>query len=203
MGVPAGPYNPNRNDCRGRPRFRIIPAATKQSAAAAVLESERRAAVGSSEISALMRAVESLEGADDIFPLRLSATGWAQLANVMERQNLEPGALLLRRGDAGHRAYLVESGQLQVFVTGGAPRCHRVATLGSGTMVGEPALFASTPCMAHVEAATACVVWSLCADRLLALAPVAPALVLEVLRAAGVLMTARRRANLERGIPVT
>jgi hypothetical protein len=43
----------------------------------------------------------------------------------------------------------------------------------------------------------------LSAQDLLSLSAVAPALVLEVLRAAGVLMTARRRANLERGIPVS
>lgn len=159
--------------------------------------------MGSRDISALVRAVESFEGDDDIFPVRLSAADWAQLASVMERVELRPGELLLRRGDTGRRAYLVESGQLQVFITGGVPRSHRVAMLRGGTMVGEPGLFAATPRMAHVEAAVPSVVWALCAERLLSLSAAAPALVLEVLRAAGVLMTARRRANLERGIPVT
>jgi CRP/FNR family transcriptional regulator, cyclic AMP receptor protein len=159
--------------------------------------------LGSREITALIRAVEGFEGDDDIFPVRLSAADWAQLASVMEPIELRPGELLLRRGETGRRAYLVESGQLQVFVTGGAPRSHRIATLRGGTMVGEPALFAPTPRMAHVEAAEPSVVWALAAESLLSLSPSAPALVLEVLRAAGVLMTARRRANLERGIPVT
>lgn len=158
--------------------------------------------MGSREITALVRAVESLEGEDELFPVRLSAADWARLASVMERVELRPGDLLMRRGESGCRAYLVETGQLQVFVTGGVPRCHRVAMLRSGTMVGEPGLFAPTPRMAHVEAATPCAVWALCGERLLSLAEVAPGVALEVLRAAGVLMTARRRANLERGIPV-
>lgn len=158
---------------------------------------------GSSEISALVHAVEALAGEHDAFPARLSAAEWQQLAGVMDRLELRPGELLLRRGDTTRRAYLVESGQLQVFVTGGAPRSHRIATLRGGTMVGEPGLFAATPRMAHVEAATACVLWALCAERLQSLAGVAPALVLEVMRAAGVLMSARMRANVERGIPLT
>ena len=96
---------------------------------------------------------------------------------------------------------LVESGQLQVFVTGGPPRSHRLAKLGAGAMLGEPALFGTAPRMANVEAVTATVVWSLCARRLHELAGEAPALVLEVLRAAGALMAARICANQERGIP--
>ncbi len=157
----------------------------------------------SREISALVRAIESLAGGADAFPVQLSAVEWQQLAVVMDRLELRPGELLLRRGETGRCAYLIESGELQVFVTGGAPRSHRVATLRCGTMVGEPGLFAATPRMAHVEAATACVLWALFADRLQSLAPVAPSLVLEVMRAAGVLMSARMRASVERGIPVT
>ena len=92
-------------------------------------------------------------------------------------------------------------GGRRLQVTGGPARSHRVATLGEGAMLGEPALFGAVPRMAHVEAVTGSVVWSLCARRLHLLAGEAPALVLEVLRAAGAVMAARMRANLERGIP--
>ena len=155
------------------------------------------------DISSLIRALESLEGDENVLTLRLSPADWVQLAGVMQRSELQPGEMLLRCGETGRRAYLIESGQLQVFMAGGGRCSHRVATLRGGTMVGEPALFTPTPRMANVEAAAPSVVWGLCAERLLALSAAAPALVLEVLRAAGVLMTARRRANLERGIPVT
>ena len=152
------------------------------------------------DITPLVRAVEALHD-DDAFKAHLSAAQWQRLAAVMDRREIAAGDLLVRRGDVEPRAYLVESGQLQVFVTGGPPRSHRVATLGEGAMLGEPALFGAAPRMAHVEAVTAAVVWSLCARRLHELAAEAPALVLEVLRAAGAVMAARMRANLERGIP--
>ena len=162
----------------------------------------RSASKGSSalDITRLVLAVEALHD-DDAFNAHLSAAQWQQLAAVMDRREIAGGELLVRRGEIELLAYLVESGQLQVFVTGGPPRSHRVATLGEGSMLGEPALFGAVPRMAHVEAVTGSVVWSLCPRRLHVLAGEAPALVLEVLRAAGAVMAARMRANLERGIP--
>lgn len=163
--------------------------------------------VGHAEIGALVRAVEgAVEGAvdgrgEDVFGARLSPADWLRLAESLQRLELRPGDLLLRRGDVGNSAYLVEAGRLQVFVTGVAPRSHRVATLTAGTMVGEPGLFAAARRMAHVEAVTPCVVWALGAERLRSLAAADPALVLEVLRAAGALMAARTQAAVERGIP--
>ena len=163
----------------------------------------RTACKGSSalDITTLVRAVEALHDDDDAFKVRLSAAQWQRLAAAMDRREIAAGDLLVRRGDVERRAYLVESGQLQVFVTGGPPRSHRLAKLGAGAMLGEPALFGTAPRMANVEAVTAAVVWSLCARRLHELAGEAPALVLEVLRAAGALMAARICANQERGIP--
>ena len=152
------------------------------------------------DITPLVLAVEALHD-DNAFRAQLSAAQWQQLAAVMQRQELSPGDMLVHRGDIEPKAYLVESGQLQVFVTGGPPRSHRVAALGAGALLGEPALFGATPRMAHVEAVSHAVVWSLCARRLHGLAADAPQLVLEVLRAAGAVMAARMRANLERGIP--
>ena len=154
------------------------------------------------DIQPLVRAIAARRG-EDGFPAHLSAEEWQQLARVLERSELQPGELLLRRGDLGAAAYLIERGQLQVFVTSGAPGSHRIATLREGTVVGEPGLFGATPRLAHVEAVTPCVVWGLAAQRLQELAAEAPGLVLEVLRAAGAVMAQRMRANLERGIPLT
>lgn len=153
------------------------------------------------DITALVRAIEARSD-EDAFAVRLKAADWQHLAGILERRELQGGELLLRRGDTDEYAYAVESGRLQVFVVGGPPRSHRIATLSEGTLVGEPGLFTAAPRMAHVEAMTTCVVWALCARRLQAMAHEAPLLVLEVMRAAGALMAARMRANLERGIPV-
>jgi CRP/FNR family cyclic AMP-dependent transcriptional regulator len=153
------------------------------------------------DIVPLMNAVQAAQD-EGAFKARLSVAQWHGLARVLQRRELPVGAMLLRRGETGACAYLLESGQLQVFVTGGPPRSHRLATLQPGTLVGEPALFATAVRLAHVEAVTPCVVWMLDAQQLHSLARVEPAVVLEVLRAAGQLMAERMRANQERGIPV-
>lgn len=149
----------------------------------------------------LMNAIDAGRG-EDAFRVRLTHTQWQRLGQVLQRRDLHAGERLLHRGPSDGCAYLLEAGQLQVFVTGGPPRSHRIATLQPGAMVGEPALFAATQRMAHVEAVTPCVVWALCAQGLHSLASEAPALVLEVLRAAGEVMAVRMRAHQERGIPV-
>jgi CRP-like cAMP-binding protein len=153
------------------------------------------------DIMPLVEAVQAQSG-EDAFAARLSPEQWRQLGTALERRELDVGELLLRRGEVETWAYLVERGRLQVFVVGGPPHSHRIATLHPGSLVGEPGLFAATPRMAHVEAMTPCVVWSLGARRLHELAAAAPALALEVLRAAGAVMAVRMRANLERGIPL-
>lgn len=154
------------------------------------------------DITALKQAVTGCQG-EDAFRVRLTPAQWQELAAVMRPLELQPGQPLLRCGDVDDKAFLVESGELQVYLTGGGPLSHRIATLRAGSVVGEPGLFGAAPRLAHVEAVKRTVVWSLPAAALQQLAGRDPALVAEVLRAAGVVMAARMRANLERGIPVT
>jgi CRP-like cAMP-binding protein len=154
------------------------------------------------DLTALIRVVESQQAAD-AFALQLPTAQWCRLAVGMERRVLSSGDLLIRRGERGSHAYLIEEGHLQVFVSGGPPGSHRIARLRAGSIVGEPALFTDAPRLASVEAMTPCIVWALAADRLDALARDEPSLALLVLRAAAVVMSVRMRANLERGIPMT
>jgi CRP/FNR family cyclic AMP-dependent transcriptional regulator len=97
--------------------------------------------------------------------------------------------------------YFLGQGSLQVFVTGGPPGSNRIAILRAGSVVGEPGLFGDGPRMANVEAMTPCAVWALRGPRLEELAQRSPALALELLRAAGGVMSVRMRANLQRQIP--
>lgn len=152
-------------------------------------------------ITALVQAVQSLN-ADDAFRPRLGADQWRVLGNHLVRQELHAGQRLIRQGQQERAMYLVEQGTLQVYVEQPAPRKQRLALLRAGSVVGEPSLFTLVPRMAHVETMSPCVVWELGGLRLDELANAKPALAYELLRAAGAVMAARMRANLERGLPV-
>jgi len=154
------------------------------------------------DITTLVRAIENLK-AEDAFPAKLPLALWQRLGPFLERRELATGDLLIRRGDRERVAYLLEVGHLQVFVTGGPPGSHRIATLRAGSIVGEPGLFIDAPRMASVETMTPCVVWGLTGERLEQLAAEEPRLVIALLHAAGSVMAVRMRANLERGIPMT
>lgn len=154
------------------------------------------------DITPLVQAIEALR-AEDAFPVRLPLAHWQRIAPSLQRRELATGDLLIRRGDRERVAYLLESGHLQVFVSGGPPGSHRIATLRAGSIVGEPGLFIDAPRMASVEAMTPCVLWALSGERIDALAAEEPKLVLALLHAAGSVMAVRMRANLERGIPTT
>jgi CRP/FNR family transcriptional regulator, cyclic AMP receptor protein len=152
-------------------------------------------------IEPLIAAVEGLV-ADDAFRPQLSLAHWQTLARRMRRFELEPGQVLIPQGDTQRTAYLLEQGDLEVFVTGGTPGSHRIAVLRPGSLVGEPALFQPVLRMANVEAMTPCVVWRLTEEQAREFARAEPAIALELLRAAGAVMAARMRANLLRGIPI-
>jgi CRP-like cAMP-binding protein len=153
------------------------------------------------DITTLVHAVQTLK-AGDAFKAGLGAQHWQTLEPYLGRHNLRAGDLLIRQGDADRSAYLLEQGNLQVFVTGGPPGRQRVAILRPGSLVGEASLFAEVPRSANVEAMTPCIVWALHAARLEELCARAPSLALQVLRAAGAVMAVRMRDNLVRGVPL-
>jgi NTE family protein len=75
----------------------------------------------------------------------------AELVQRLERVHVEAGELVVRRGDAGDRLFLVASGRLRVFVEDeDGPRVLR--ELGSGAALGELALLTGEPRSATVVA---------------------------------------------------
>ena len=153
------------------------------------------------DITTLVQAVQTLN-ASDAFNAGLSAQHWQTLAPYLARHELRAGELLIRQGDAERIAYLLEQGNLQVFVSGGAPGRGRISILRPGSLVGETALFADAPRRANVEAMTPCVAWALSVVRLDELCARVPALGLQLLRAAAGVMATRVGAHLERGVPL-
>lgn len=153
------------------------------------------------DITTLVHAVQTLNAAD-AFKAGLGAQHWQTLEPYLARHSLRAGDLLIRQGDADRSAYLLEQGNLQVYVSGGPPGRSRIAILRPGSLVGESALFAEVPRTANVEAMTPCVAWALSVVRLEELCARAPSLALQLLRAAGAVMAVRMRDNLARGLPL-
>ena len=153
------------------------------------------------DITALVQSVQTLNAAD-AFKAGLGASHWQTLALYLARHSLRAGDLLIRQGDSDRNAYLLEQGSLQVFVTGGAPGRPRTGILRPGSLVGEAALFAEVTRSANVEAMTPFAVWALSAARLPELCARAPALALQITRAAGAVLAMRMRENPQRGLPL-
>lgn len=148
----------------------------------------------------LTQAIQTLN-TEDAFRPRLDAQQWRTFVQYLTRHELRAGDLLVKQGDHDRTAYFLGQGSLQVFVTGAAPGVSRIAILRPGAICGEPGLFADGPRLANVEAMTPCVVFALRLPRFEELVARVPSVAVEVLRAAGAVVTLRMRANLSRQVP--
>ncbi len=146
-------------------------------------------------IEELVQVVQSLN-TDDAFHARLDALQWRTLGGYLAAYEVRAGDLLIRQGDTDRTAYFLGRGSLQVYRSGGAPGSSRIALLRPGALVGETGLFSDQPHSANVEAMTPALVWGMHLPRFEELASRAPAIAIELLRAAGAVMAARMRANL-------
>ena len=63
----------------------------------------------------------------------------------------------MRQGDPGESAYIIESGRVEILVTGRNGKVQNVGTRGPGTMIGEMALVDNAPRTATVQAVENCV----------------------------------------------
>jgi CRP-like cAMP-binding protein len=152
-------------------------------------------------IEELVQAVQSLN-TDDAFHARLDLAQWRTLGAYMTGYEARPGDLLFEKGDTDRTTYFLGRGTLQVYVPGAPPAQSRIALLRPGSIVGETGLFSDQPHSASVEAMTAITVWALHLPRFEELVQRAPAIAIELLRAAGAVMAARMRANMAFNIAV-
>lgn len=76
---------------------------------------------------------------------------------VLNRQVYYDGDTIVRQGDSGHRAFYVESGQVEVFVNDGKTKL-KVAQLEEGAIFGEMALITHEPRTASVKAKDTCTI---------------------------------------------
>jgi len=89
----------------------------------------------------------------------------SRLASRVEEFELQAGAVLLRQGDPGEAAYLIETGELVADRDG-----REIGRLQAGAVVGEIALLHNAPRMATVRALTDCRLLTIDRDEFIAAA---------------------------------
>lgn len=65
----------------------------------------------------------------------------------LDRRQFEAGTVILKEGDHGDEAYVIEAGRVEVFVSPGGNKVV-IGFLGPGSVLGEMALIDSAPRMA-------------------------------------------------------
>jgi len=81
----------------------------------------------------------------------LPPTARHQLVELGQPRRLDPGAVVLRRGQSAHEVLLIEGGRLEVVDVGARPAVV-LASLGAGDVIGEMAFIDGQPASADVRA---------------------------------------------------
>lgn len=102
--------------------------------------------------ASMMKTIAVLKGFDVMAPLP-SAT-IERIAHMFKPTPLPEGQVLIQQGQEGERLYLVEDGTLEVTIQQGEGPPTVVATLGSGTCVGEMSLLTGQDASATVRTTT-------------------------------------------------
>jgi hypothetical protein len=102
-------------------------------------------------------AVERLLGIPIFEPLDRPTV--EELAASLTRVEAEPGGTIVSEGELGDHFFVVDAGELDVFIAAA-----HVRTLGTGDYFGEIALLRDVPRMATVVARTDCVLLALARD---------------------------------------
>jgi CRP-like cAMP-binding protein len=75
---------------------------------------------------------------------------------VLDRKAIPAGTQIFREGDMGRNAFIVQSGEVEIW-TGDADSRRRLGIIAQGGIFGEMALVDSSPRMASASALTDCV----------------------------------------------
>ncbi len=112
-------------------------------------------------------------GRQDYLPL--SSADLGVLAPVAEVLSRYPGTHLFKEGEPAQAAYLVESGEVDIYRGEGANR-RVVSRVGAGSMLGDIAMFQSRNYMSSAQAVTRVRVFRFERDRILPLLGQHPAI---------------------------
>lgn len=137
----------------------------------------------------------------DAFHPALTPKQWELFGTYLQPFAVRQGQVLIEQGASDRTVYFVESGTLTVHFEDDKGRL-RLASVESGSAVGEGAFFTRLPRTATVQAAVACKLWSLSPIRFTELTNRQPAMAVEVALALGSLVS-RRLANRPKRVAVT
>ena len=152
------------------------------------------------DLNGLAQAI-ALSRATDALQFKLAQPQLDALAGYLRPEEIRASQVLMAQGTTDRTVYFVETGTLSVHYEDEKARV-RMAMIGPGTVVGEGAFFAYQPRSATVQAASACKVWSLSAQRFSELAHRHPGIALELVLAMGGVM-AKRLYNRPSRVAVT
>lgn len=94
-------------------------------------------------------AIEQIEMFKDLSKLEL-----AKLLGRLDKQTLRTGEILFEQGDPGDRIYIIEEGQLELFIRSPEGNRQVLTVLGEGDALGEMALLTDEPRSATAAAMT-------------------------------------------------
>ena len=152
------------------------------------------------DVHGLVHAIAQNQSMDAFHP-NLTANQWELLGTYLQPFAVRQGQVVIEQNASDRTVYFVESGQLTVHYEDDRKRL-RLATVESGSAVGEGAFFTRQPRNATVQAATAAKLWSLSPIRFTELTNRQPQLALEIALALGSLVS-RRLANRPKRVAVT
>jgi len=99
-----------------------------------------------------------------------------RLLDLLDRERLAPGEVLIRQGDRAGDVFIIDSGTMGVHIRMASGRVMRLRVLRSGALVGEIASYAGLPRTADVIAETEAVVYRASEERMREIAAHSPEL---------------------------
>lgn len=152
------------------------------------------------DVHGLVHATAHNQSLDGFHP-NLTTKQWELFGTYLQPFAVRQGQVVIEQNASDRTVYFVESGTLTVHYEDDKKRL-RLATVDSGSAVGEGAFFTRLPRNATVQAASACKLWSLSPIRFTELTNRQPALAVEVAMALGSLVS-RRLGNRPKRVAVT
>lgn len=78
------------------------------------------------------------------------------LIGTQARRHFKAGDTILQQGEQGDRAYIIESGEVEILIEKADGKIHHVGNRGEGTIIGEMAIVDDAPRTATVKAVKDC-----------------------------------------------